>query len=418
MYINGANLTVNSLDDYAVDISNSLNMSSGSISASSNEIGVSADVISISDGAINATAPQIAIEANSLNMTGGTLTASGANAIFLYSESSNIVNLSNVYIKTPENGTIYEERTSDNLYYFATVAASSNVTPTLTDIANSGENFATSVEIVPIPEPASPEPASPASPEPETPASPEPEAPAPEAPAPSAPVSPASPASPEQTPAESEASASSDSKLNIKNVLKNFDDEKNTNDNTVNKLKARITKSTNNSLIINWNRISGADGYLIYGCKCGKKNSVNRKLVANISNRKAKAYTIKGLKKGTYYKYIVISYHKKDGKRVYDYASRIVHATTKGGKYGNAKAVKVNKKSLVIKKGKKNTIKASAVRQNKKINTHVALKFISSNRKIAKVNSKGRVTAVGKGKCTIYIFAQNGVYAKVNVRVK
>ena len=58
--------------------------------------------------------------------------------------------------------------------------------------------------------------------------------------------------------------------------------------------------------------------------------------------------------------------------------SKKIHATTLGGKYGVAKAVKVNKTKATIKK----------------------------------------VKGVKKGKCTIYVYAQNGVYKTVNIKVK
>ena len=49
---------------------------------------------------------------------------------------------------------------------------------------------------------------------------------------------------------------------------------------------------------------------------------------------------------------------------------------------------------------------------------HRALKFESSNIKVAKVTSKGVLKGVKKGSATIYAYAQNGVFAKVIVTVK
>ena len=46
------------------------------------------------------------------------------------------------------------------------------------------------------------------------------------------------------------------------------------------------------------------------------------------------------------------------------------------------------------------------------------LKYASTNPKIAKVNSKGTITAVSKGTCYVYVYAQNGVYKKIKVTVK
>lgn len=92
--------------------------------------------------------------------------------------------------------------------------------------------------------------------------------------------------------------------------------------------------------------------------------------------------------------------------------------TTLGGKYGVAKAVKLNKSKVKIKKGKTFKIKASEIKKDKKIKRHRAICYESSNTKIATVNSKGKIKAKKKGKCTIYVYAQNGVYKTVKVTVK
>ena len=44
--------------------------------------------------------------------------------------------------------------------------------------------------------------------------------------------------------------------------------------------------------------------------------------------------------------------------------------------------------------------------------------YKTGNKKVATVNSKGVIKAKKKGTCTIYVYAQNGVYAKVTVKVK
>ena len=46
------------------------------------------------------------------------------------------------------------------------------------------------------------------------------------------------------------------------------------------------------------------------------------------------------------------------------------------------------------------------------------LRYYSTNTKIAKVNKKGKITAVGKGNCKIYVLAINGVHKVVKVTVK
>ena len=44
--------------------------------------------------------------------------------------------------------------------------------------------------------------------------------------------------------------------------------------------------------------------------------------------------------------------------------------------------------------------------------------FESTDTKVAKVNKNGKVKAVGKGKCFVYCYAQDGTCAKVKVVVQ
>jgi len=44
--------------------------------------------------------------------------------------------------------------------------------------------------------------------------------------------------------------------------------------------------------------------------------------------------------------------------------------------------------------------------------------FESTDTKVAEINKNGKVKAVGKGKCYVYCYAQDGTYAKVKVMVK
>lgn len=180
-------------------------------------------------------------------------------------------------------------------------------------------------------------------------------------------------------------------------------------------LKAKTTKITKKSVTVKWNKVKNADGYIVYGAKCGAKSKYK---VLKVVSGKTTSYTQKKLKKGTYYKYNIVAFKNINGAKVTTAVSKKIHATTLGGKYGVAKAVKVNKTKATIKKGKTFKIKASEIKKDKKIRRHRAICYESSNTKIATVNSKGKVKGVKKGKCTIYVYAQNGVYKTVKVTVK
>ena len=167
-------------------------------------------------------------------------------------------------------------------------------------------------------------------------------------------------------------------------------------------------KST--SVTVSWNNIKGATKYRIYGTKCGS----GYKLLKTVSSKTTK-WTQKKLKKGTSYKYYVAAYDK-NGRIV---KSDTIHTNTTGGKYGNVKAIKVNKTKVTLKAGKKLTLKTSLITTGKKLHGHVnSARFVSSNKAVATVSKAGKITAVKKGTCYVYCYAQNGVYKKVKVTVK
>ena len=192
--------------------------------------------------------------------------------------------------------------------------------------------------------------------------------------------------------------------------------EKDINGSEYGKLSARATKTTKKSITIKWNKIDGVKGYLVYGVKCGNNNY---KKLASLEATKT-SFVSKKLKKGTYYKYIIVAY---DSNNNVVSSSKVIHAATTGGKVGNAKTIKVtnvkkNKKSL--KKGKTFKLKVKQIAASKKlkIKNHRKLSYESSDIKVAKVDSKGKIKAVGKGSCQIYVYAQNGTFAKIKITVK
>ena len=191
-------------------------------------------------------------------------------------------------------------------------------------------------------------------------------------------------------------------------------------------LKARSAVQTNNSIKLQWNKVSKADGYFIYGGSYStKEKKYSMKLLATVSDNSKLTWTHKKLTKATNYKYKVKAYKLVDGKKVIIANSVDVFAVTKGGKYGVAKRVDLmslgNKKNtnlVTLAKGKTVQIKAKAVKADKPIKNQGILQYESSNKKVATVTKDGKIKAVGKGTCYIYIYALNGVYKTVKVTVK
>jgi hypothetical protein len=79
-----------------------------------------------------------------------------------------------------------------------------------------------------------------------------------------------------------------------------------------------------------------------------------------------------------------------------------------------AKSVKMNKSSATIAKGKTLTLTATISPSN---TTNKTLKWKSSNTKVAKVDSKGKVTAVGTGTAKITAATSNGKTATATITV-
>ena len=181
-------------------------------------------------------------------------------------------------------------------------------------------------------------------------------------------------------------------------------------------LSARASKAGRTSITLKWNKVSGADGYIIYGNKCGTKYKFTK--VATVKKTKT-TYAKKKLKKGTYYKFIVAAYKKVNGKQVILSTSKTLHAVTSGTKYVNPKSLKVNATRVTLNQGTTYSLKATEVIQKaKKSKKHRRVAFESSNSQVASVSSGGTVTAKRRGSCTIYVYAQNGIYKKVQVTVK
>ena len=124
------------------------------------------------------------------------------------------------------------------------------------------------------------------------------------------------------------------------------------------------------------------------------------------------------------YKFYVVAYKMVDGKEVEIGKSIVAHIVGKNNtKYTNVKKVKVKKSKFTLKVNGKATIKASTilVKKGKRQLTDAHTKefrYATSNKAVATVSKAGKIKAVGKGKCTIYVYARNGYCKKVSVVVK
>lgn len=183
-------------------------------------------------------------------------------------------------------------------------------------------------------------------------------------------------------------------------------------------LQLRAKKTGRNYINLSWTKVKGASGYIIYGNRCNSARKVySLKKVVSTTRTSAK---ITKLNKGTYYKYTAVAYKTTtEGQKVIA-SSKTIHVATIGGKVGNYKKVKLNKKKVKLKSGKSFKIEAEQLLEKKKLKVkrHRGICFESSNSSIATVSSSGKVKAKKKGTCVIYIYSQSGTFSKMTVRVK
>ena len=125
----------------------------------------------------------------------------------------------------------------------------------------------------------------------------------------------------------------------------------------------------------------------------------SKKNVATVSNG-----TVKAVKAGT----ATVTVKTANGK------TATCKVTVKAANVA-VKSVKLNKTSLTLNKGKTSTLKATLNPTNA---TDKKLTWTTSNKKVATVDSKGKVKAVGKGSAIITVKSANGKKATCKVAVK
>lgn len=185
----------------------------------------------------------------------------------------------------------------------------------------------------------------------------------------------------------------------------------------------RPVVSKNTSQKLTWSKVKGADGYLVYAARCSKGNDYSKlKLVCTITSAGKTSYTGKKLRKNDWYKYEVQAYRIVDGKKVVFGCSLQLHAATKGSKkYANPVAVRIaGSKKRTLKVGKISKIKARVILpKKKKCQWHIAkIQYCVSNPKVVSVANNGKIITKKPGQATVYVVTQNGVMAKIKVKVR
>ena len=176
-------------------------------------------------------------------------------------------------------------------------------------------------------------------------------------------------------------------------------------------------KAKKNSIVLSWKKYTGATGYDVYWRYCD--GSINYKKVGTVKNGKL-SMTHKKLKKDREYKYFIAAYKMVEGRKIYIAKSNGVHVAMKKAATTNVASIKVNKKKVTLAIGKTFTLKCEIKAENssKNLVSHTSFyRYYTTNSKVATVSEAGVIKAKGKGSCSIYVLANNGVYKKVKVKV-
>ena len=204
--------------------------------------------------------------------------------------------------------------------------------------------------------------------------------------------------------------------------------------------------ATTSKVTLRWERLKEADGYIIYGNYCNKKNKIYKyKKIKTVSASKLKgkkniSYTLtklaggKKFKKNTFYKFKVIAYKNVRNSKTGKIEKRMIGKSfqlhtitaTKKYKYNNPIGVTVKNtkgktvSKVTVKKRKSVYLDATVkMAKNKKLKVHCEkVRWISTNSKIATVSQGGRIKGKKKGTCYVYALAQNGARKKLKITVK
>lgn len=186
--------------------------------------------------------------------------------------------------------------------------------------------------------------------------------------------------------------------------------------------KLKITTKTK-KVTVKWGKTADADGYDVFFAKCGttfsrKPSVTTKKLTTSVSKIKGKKVSNRNC-----YKAYVKAYRMKKGKKQYIATTVTIHSAGSKNKYTNVSGITNVPDQKILKLKKNYQLKAKIKKAGKKKalipKSHAPwLRYNTTNNTVAKVNKSGKITAVGKGTCKIYIIAPDGVRKTIKITVK
>lgn len=178
----------------------------------------------------------------------------------------------------------------------------------------------------------------------------------------------------------------------------------------------KATRKSDSSIRVSWGKVEDANGYNIYRYSSSKKKFVK---VKNIRKGNTTSWTNKKLKAETTYKYKVQAIKKVNGKTQAQSKSPQVSAVTSSTSKGNVSKVTLNKKKINMKVGSTVKVKAKTKVKSNKSAVSKKIKWYTTDKSVATISKKGKITARSKGTCYVYAQAHNGKNSKrIKVTVK
>jgi hypothetical protein len=181
----------------------------------------------------------------------------------------------------------------------------------------------------------------------------------------------------------------------------------------------KVTNS-GNVVTVKYGRVTGADSYVICASycetkKCVKLGEVNRTKYSFSKLNKKKLDLTRTIKL-----YVIAMQKGKELAR-----TKTIHmALRKHAKYTNIKKLYLSQSSARLKVGKTKKVSTRVILEDgsKKelpLSEHNCERFTyaSSDKSVATVTNKGKIKAVGKGTCNIWVYAMNGTAKKMKVTV-
>lgn len=217
-------------------------------------------------------------------------------------------------------------------------------------------------------------------------------------------------------------------------------------------------KQSARSVTLRWTQVEGADGYLIYRCRCNSGGIKRTPRLAAELPAGTSSWTFRSLRKGCWYKHRVAAFKLVDGQRVVLATSPLLHASTLGGKSRVASGARITSvcdesgaevmlrepeagdvgqgqagveagasgsitgpdgtclQALELSAGQQ--VQLSARELGRKLTVHHrGMRFASSDEAVASVSRDGKLVANAAGTCRVWAFAQSGVFHMIELRV-